>query len=170
MRKVKVRMVCRDGKIRTIRMKWSTFMKKIKRNEVAKISFNKKLRRWVWKKTMIPEVIEKIEKKIEKIEKKAIREKLEPKVFKVHAKIRYEKKGKPYKNFYLDAYTYIKASNEEEAKQIMEDLIRAEFPDFPKIELHAEEIKEEEAENFGILMYKHRKEERWRIRRLDTYV
>lgn len=169
-RKVKVRMVCKDGRIRTIRMNFSTFMKKIKRNELGKISFNKKLRRWVWRKTKIPEAEKKVERKVEKIEKMAERKKVEPKTFKVYAKIKYENKGKPYKNFYLDGYTYIKAFDEEEAKKLMRNLIEAEFPHFPKVEYHIEEVKEEEAEPFGMLLYKHRKEERWHQRRLKSYV
>lgn len=165
MAKIKVRIVCRDGIVRTYKMNRNNFQKQVKANELRKVSFNKQLRRWVWKRTEVKEAKKKIEKKVEKIPEK------KEKFFKVYAKIRYNAKEiPPYRHFYLDAYSYFKAKDEDEAKEMMKELIQSHFEEFPNIELHAEEVDEKEVEPEGAILYKHKKEEKWKQIRIDSYV
>ncbi len=165
-RYLKILLVCRDRRVRSIRVKAKTFFRNVKRGIYKKVSFRKKAKKWVWAKTEIEEKMEKIEKKIKRIPKEKER------YFKVNFKLRYEKRDKSYKNLYIDGYVYVKARNKEEAIDIAKTILEEQFNDIVAnlVMYYAEEVSEEEVETYGKILWKHRRLSEWRQRNISSFI
>jgi hypothetical protein len=163
---LKILLVCKDKRVRSIRVKASTFFRNVKKGIYKKVSFRKKAKKWVWAKTEIEEKMEKIEKKIKRIPEE------KEKFYKVNFKLRYERKDKAYKNLYIDGYIYVKAKDKEEAINIVKPILEEQFNDIVAnlVMYYAEEVSEKDAEVFGRILHKHRRWEEWKQTILKSFI
>lgn len=154
MKKIKIRLICRDGKIRAYRI----LRKNLKK--YLKVSYSKKLRRFVYRKLQL--------EKPKKLAKQEIRKKYK-KYFLVFVKIIYTT-AKKYKNFYLDALFKVIATDSNKALELVYQYLQAYFNQLTDVATARVKVVDKKTFNKtkSYIIYKHNESEDFHTIYLNT--